>query len=92
MKLRTLVDEPMDRWNMDDVDHDRKVAHALMLALAEMGAPFIEWFWCFVCRIFGHRFCPNAGWIYAGKLHCVCNRCSRIISEPADRRTPEKAE
>jgi hypothetical protein len=46
-----------------------------------VNTPWIERFWCFVCLIFGHKFHPNAGWYYAGKLHCVCGRCNRIISE-----------
>ena len=46
-----------------------------------MADPWIERFWKFVCRVFGHQFLPNSGWQHAGKLHATCQRCKRILSE-----------
>lgn len=33
----------------------------------------------FYCRIFGHRFSDD-GWVYLGRHHRICHRCTHIIS------------
>jgi hypothetical protein len=43
-----------------------------------MKEPWIERFWCFVCRVIGHRFIRS--WEYKGTHH-QCGRCNRIISD-----------